>query len=219
MTHNTRKRREAEASRHGGVKRRSSLRFPIPAPSAEASHFGDEPGPGARASVCSGRSPAPPVGRPRPLALFLLCGALTGAARAARAPLRRHRPGGGRTAATSGPPEGSGPRSHGLAYAVAHLCPTRAGSLARPPPPRGAPPLNGRTSRCASGPYSTRSHGAPGLEVWSQEGLLPATLWLRSSEKRGPLRPEKLEIQTCVSAPNSKRTQLTHILQEHSGVT
>lgn len=160
--------------------------------------------------------PAPPVG---PLAPFLLCGTLVGAARAALAPLRKHRLGGGRTAAASGRTEGSAPRPHGLAYTGSPplpRLPPPSSSVESPQPRQASPaswcaPLNGGTRGCVSGAYGTRSHGAPGLEVWSQEGLLPATLWHQESTW---LLPGKLEIPACVSAPNSKRTQLTPTLSK-----
>lgn len=114
-------------------------------------------------------------------------------------------------------------RSHSLAYMGSPFCPLSilrlsvCRYLAALPGvlPQGEFTLTAEQKGAClrpTAPTHTSTHRAPGLEGWSQEGLLPAALWQPSSEKHGPLLPEKLKIQICVSATGSKRMQLTHVL-------
>lgn len=123
-THNTRKRREVEASGHGGVDRSVVARVP----DTRALCGGLALWGRARTWSAGVRGPAaagPACGAARPLPSLR---PVVGTARAARAPLRKHRLGGGRTAAASGGTEGSARQPHGLAY-------TASPSLPRLPPP------------------------------------------------------------------------------------
>lgn len=150
--------------------------------------------------------PAPPVG---PLVPFLLCG-LSWAQHGLP-----ERPSGSTGSGEAGPQRhqegrrGAPVNRTAWPTRLAHLCPVSLLHPRQASPTSRCAPLNGRTRGCVSGAYGTRSHRAPGLEVWSQEGLLPAILWHQESTW---LLPGKLEIPACVSAPNSKRTQLTPIL-------